>query len=476
MQRVLIANHLNTYFTGLLPLALMLKQSSQFEPVVLFSRVYPTALADIITCKQQSLEVHLGKDVNKVLLPEIVKNKIMIDGKHNKYEILLKSPLILINRVFTRIFTNGFLLEIMKIYKKIRNIRQLIRTERISLIVLPANNRYDFSVFVHAAHQEKIGVVLVPQFMAGPLEWAEHVKDKRSYQSKNIVNRLAGYLFPKWSLQYKGRKLLALPGAQIFAHELFGIAPPSPWVLHSGMADAVAVESDAIRSYCLKEGLPSEKIHVTGSITQDHMFRFMSDTEQKRTILNGELGFALDQPLILSALPCDMLYTNRTECDFQEYEKLLEFWCKTISSIEGYNHVVALHPSVCFDDMKYIEKFGLKIIKESTASIIPLCDIYVASISSTIQWAIACCKPVINYDVYRYHYTDYQNAEGVITIYEQKDFLYFLKKLTSDYNYLSKITNKQLESKKNWGIIDGMASERLKKLFDSIIKCYQEAV
>ncbi len=35
-------------------------------------------------------------------------------------------------------------------------------------------------------------------------------------------------------------------------------------------------------------------------------------------------------------------------------------------------------------------------------SLVPLCSLYVASVSATIRWAIACGKPVVNYDVYRF--------------------------------------------------------------------------
>lgn len=480
MQRVLIPVHINTYFTGLLPLAIMLKQSSQFEPVILFCGNYPTLVNDFETCKRNAFEVYFSRDVNKALFQAMDHDQTMGYekeegvGKFKKYVDLLKSPRSLIKLILSRIFANTIIWELIEISQQIIYIRRLIRRENISLVVLPADNRYDFSVYVHAAHLEKTGVVVVPQFMAGPLEWAEYVWDQPPYQSRRLLNRLAGALFPRWSLLYKGRKLVALPGAQIIAKELFGIAPPLPWVLHSGLADAVAVESEAVQDYCLAEGLPSEKVRVTGSIAHDNMFDLLSDAEQKRSIICKTLGFSVDRPLILSALPYDNLYMGRSECDFQVYEELVEFWCRSISSIEGYNHVVALHPSVRYDDMKYIEEFGLKITREPTASVIPLCDIFVASISSTIQWAIACGKPVLNYDVFRYRYTDYQNVEGVLTVEEQHEFIGLLKKLTSDSEYYRKISFQQVASSKRWGVLDGMAGARLQDLFNSTIKTHNK--
>ena len=41
------------------------------------------------------------------------------------------------------------------------------------------------------------------------------------------------------------------------------------------------------------------------------------------------------------------------------------------------------------------------------ASLVAISDMYVASVSSTIRWAILAGIPVINYDVYQYGYEDF---------------------------------------------------------------------
>ena len=58
----------------------------------------------------------------------------------------------------------------------------------------------------------------------------------------------------------------------------------------------------------------------------------------------------------------------------------------------------------------------MRIAARKTSELVPLCDLYVASVSSTIRWAIACGKPVVNYDVYRYRYTDFISLDGVLII------------------------------------------------------------
>jgi hypothetical protein len=468
MHRILLLNHVNTYFTGLFPLALMLKNSDEFEPVVLFSRQYPTVFEDIEICKQHQLEVCFIGELEHL-------NLANTSQKSGKFSFTSRS---ILNSIRIRLAYSslGLIFELDKIAKQIRFIRQLFNKKNIELLILPADNRYDFSLYVRAARQVGVASIVVPQFMAGPLEWAEFVKNHKIYRVQSLINRLAAALFPRWSLNYQGNRLLALPGPQILAHELFKVSPPLPWVLHSGSADVIAIESEAIQDYCLNEGLPLEQLQITGSITHDQMFQVQSNIAQKKSLLCKTLDLDEQLPIILSALPCDMIYTDRSECDFKIYEELVCFWCETIASIDGYQHVIVLHPSVRFEEMKYLEKFGAKISREPTSSLIPLCDIYVSSVSSTIQWAIACGKPVLNYDVYRYRYTDYQKVPGVITLEEKKDFIQVLKKLAFDACYREEISNAQLATAKKWGCLDGQAGKRLQDLFAKTIKNFKEKV
>jgi hypothetical protein len=170
--------------------------------------------------------------------------------------------------------------------------------------------------------------------------------------------------------------------------------------------------------------------------------------------------------LILTALPPDFLDQpgGRPECDFREFERLVDFWLNTCCSIPGHNVMVALHPSVAPADAVTFERHGARIASLNTAELIPLCDIFVASISSTIRWAIACGKPVINYDVYRYRYTDFVGIEGVLTFEEQDEFISILRRITSDATYAMEIRRKQAAIAPLWGRLDGKSGQRMVEL------------
>jgi hypothetical protein len=114
--------------------------------------------------------------------------------------------------------------------------------------------------------------------------------------------------------------------------------------------------------------------------------------------------------------------------------------------------------------MRHIEGSNIRIAPRKTAHLVPLCDLYVASISSTIRWAIACGKPVINYDVYRYRYTDFLSVPGVIATEERDEFQALIKRFADDKAYLTQIATQQRAVAGRWGRLDGNSSQRIVEL------------
>jgi hypothetical protein len=92
---------------------------------------------------------------------------------------------------------------------------------------------------------------------------------------------------------------------------------------------------------------------------------------------------------------------------------------------------------------------------------VPLCDLYVASVSSTIRWAIACGKPVINYDVYQYGYADYVGVAGVLLVRTRMEFRDALRKLSGDASVRDKLAERQRNDSSRWGMLDGRSGRRI---------------
>lgn len=439
---VLLVIHTNTYFTNLLPVAQLLQRSSSYTPAFWFVSPYPTLSRDQETCRCAGIP-YRGYDAPRTLssVPH-----------HLDYALGRAAPP---------------LHQTVQLLRTMYTVRRLLRELTAALVILPADNRYDQAVYVRAAHEEKVPVAILPAFMAAAREWAEAMSHNPDYSLDKLPNRVAGWLYPKWVHEHEGKRMIALPSSQLLARQWLGLTPPRPWTLHSGRADAIAMESAAMKRYCLSEGLPAERLILTGSVDHDMMYQRLTDLRVRAELVQ-RLRLEPDRRILLTALPPDQLYgAGRKMCDFQDYEELVRFWISSLC-IEGWHTIVTLHPSVKRDDWVHLERFGVTIADESTASLIPLCDLYVASISATIQWAIACGKPIINYDIYRFRYPDYLGVEGIVATEEKDVFLSAVQRVTSDSHYHRELAVLQQRRASEWGALDGHAGTRLLNLFDRL--------
>ena len=82
----------------------------------------------------------------------------------------------------------------------------------------------------------------------------------------------------------------------------------------------------------------------------------------------------------------------------------------------------------------------------------------------TIRWAIACGKPVVKYDVYRYRFTDFIGIERAITFEEQDEFVSVLRKLATDPVFASEMRQKQEALAPVWGRLDGKSGQPMAQL------------
>jgi hypothetical protein len=75
---------------------------------------------------------------------------------------------------------------------------------------------------------------------------------------------------------------------------------------------------------------------------------------------------------------------------------------------------------------------------------------------------------VINYDVYRYGYEDYNAVAGVVLATTKQDFETTLQRMTSDESYRAEVTRLQRGDASRWGFLDGRCGDRLLALFDRL--------
>lgn len=525
MKRVLMYVYIDTHFVELLRIAELLGNSGRYEVVFFFEYHYSAIERDLKAAKDAgfacldksgsafdsekpadvptsqtpnyilSPATSLNNDLDTSFLAKVIDFGLRFKCRHPKlyrstafavikYTARLYIKCVLLARrvsTFLRIFCSHFSwrqlasrispelpILIAHYRNQIRLTNKLVAEIQPDVVILPeANIAYATAALTRAAHNNGVGVVIVPFTIANATELAEAYWHNPDFSMGPKLNRFVATLFPKWVLLYKGRKILPARGAQIIATEFFRLAPPLPWIINSGDADVIAVESERMQEYYIEAGLPESKLVATGALSDDILSRGIFFANTRRASLYAELGLTNDLPLLLCALTPDQIRAGREGCDFISYTALVDFWLSNLAKVKNFNVVIRLHPRMKIEDYWFIEDYGIKVAAWDTADLIPLCDIYVASVSATIRWAIACGKPVINYDVYRFRYQDFSQVKGVITIEEKHDFTSVLSRLTNDLVYYEEVASAQRQEAKFWSHLDGKSGERMLSLIDS---------
>ncbi|MCX6840344.1 MAG: hypothetical protein NTX35_21390 [Verrucomicrobia bacterium] len=366
-----------------------------------------------------------------------------------------------------------------------KNMHRLIRVKRFFHELLAAHMpeivflsqediHYLSPLIVLEAQALGIGALVIPFVMDNPEGAAEEFSKKPDYLVRSILTKIIAKRYPSWVIEYKGREVFHVPPMTVVALEWLKLAPISPWSNACSFAHAVVVEGSAVRS---KDPHARSKSRPIGSLTMDAMHEIRLNAATLKAQLLQEVGLDPSRPFLLCALPPNQFNTNREGMEFESYIDVIQF-CLAALGQSGWQVIVNLHPRTEAAD------FGLNTqehpnIKVSTSPIwrlIALCDVYLSFTSATIRWAIACGTPVINYDVYRYHFDDYRGAPGVVHTDSKQDFVAFLNHTAEDSQYLEELKAHQQRCAPEWGCLDGRSHERLLALCDEVLAAAKKLI
>ena len=459
MEKVLLVVFLDTHFTELRRVAQCLQDSDRYKPEFFFARDYSTLARDVTTCIALGFPCYDRR--GQPCVARTAQSK----------SVEPRAQAVTLPRRIWRLFYPRLVNSLPWAWREYRQLRKnvacFLREQQIDLLVLAEENvGYATPLWVQTAHAAGVPVVVVPYTVADASEPAGAVINRPEHQFRRWPNALAGRRYPHWVYEHRGQKLLRLPGGRALAMEWLDAAPPQPWIMNSGAADALAVESDRMRQHYLCLGLPPERLVNTGALYDDVLAEVLRSVDEQREALYRDLGLPLGRPMLLCALPPNP-YPDQLG-GFDSYQDLLRFWVTTLAAQPGWNLVLRLHPRMSRLQYAFLEEAGGRLTDVDTAHLVPLCDLYVASVSATIRWAIACGKPVVNYDVYRFGYTDYEGLSGVFTVDGQQAFIDIIQQLTGDSSRLAQAAAAQSAIKEQWGRFDGQAASRLLTLLDEL--------
>jgi hypothetical protein len=336
----------------------------------------------------------------------------------------------------------------------------LAAVDAISLILPEDNVERDSSCWCRAIHERGGRATVVSYGSITPHEAAVAYFDNSDYVATTPEERLFLWLYPKWKIVFKERTMLRLPVARAYVMERMGLAPTRPWVVNTGQVDGIAVESEFMRNLFAQHGVSLPKIRPTGHSAFDMLSSAASRRQEIREFWSSLLGYDQKQAVLLCAMPPDQ-YPGVTAPEFSSYDALVDGWLSALEKVRSHFFpVISPHPNISNVHLDRIRSAGFHVLEGGVANWLPACDIYLASVSSTIKWARACGKPVLNYDCYRYYFDDYLDAPYVLTVFDLALFEAELEKLTEPHEFFQ-LTSASRENREYWGVLDGQAMERL---------------
>lgn len=326
-----------------------------------------------------------------------------------------------------------------------------------SVVILPEDNvERDSSCWVDAIRRRRGKAVVISTGSVTPHEAAIAYFNNPHYAVTTPEDRLFIRIYPKWSMTWRKKRMLRLPTPRALALERLRLAPRLPWVVNSGDVDAIVVESDFHGDLFARHGISRGLIKTLGNPAQDVLARAASGAKA----LSSGAATGQQKPVLLCAVPPNQ-YPGVTAPEFPSYAALVDAWVDLLSRYSAYfQPVISPHPNIGAEYIERMRRSGIEILEGGVASWLPSCDLYLASVSSTIKWARACGKPVLNYDCYRYQFEDLEDAEGITTVFDLPAAERYLSSLSVKPNWDAAVAQ-AMTNREYWGRLDGEAMRRL---------------
>ena len=234
--------------------------------------------------------------------------------------------------------------------------------------------------------------------------------------------------------------------------------PENPWVMGGGNSTFVLADGEETKERYIRLGCKPEKIIVTGHPVHDNLFNLHKNRHKLRSSLNQEYAFGPGKKLIILALP---QLAEHGIMDWKSHWGEIRFLCDTFS-LQKANCLISLHPKMKYDRYRFIEdEYNIPISKQPLSEILPAADIFAATFSSTIQWAVLCQIPSIVFDFYGFNYSAYDYLSGTKIINRKTELPGELEKLIKNENYYAHMVAEQKKFSGYISPFDGKCMERI---------------
>jgi len=275
---------------------------------------------------------------------------------------------------------------------------------------------------------------------------------------------------PEWLKQGAHAGAMLFPADYIVVLESAGIHVRNAWVVHGGMAERLCVESPQMLRLYQSEGLPADKLVMTGSPYGDFVLEALQHDAAARSAFRQPRKIDPHETRILVSWPPSYHAERGSASEFPSYLEMTRTVLEGLRDLPGVRLTVSLHPAVSAEDRAAIESMGVTLSERYVLELIPLHDIYVSYYSSTIRWAVASGKPVLNYDAYQLGLDVYDAAPGVVTVKTASELIARARELSTSESAFAALASEQVRVAPDWGLFDAPAMPRILAELENIAR------
>lgn len=393
-----------------------------------------------------------------------------------------------IKRATRRIPLSAWLGTWLALRREIGKATELIAQERPRAIVVGSDSfQFTSAALVKVANRAFIPTLVCHLSTSLPAKAAlEHrrasVRFVQDHSLKPLPNRMFARIAPRWVHEFYGTRMFFHPIRVNVMAWLLGLLPRYPYSGAGGYATVVASISERDKQAMLEEGIPAEKIVVTGLPSFDGFLQHVNKGPALRSQVLQSLGIGSHEKILLFNV------LHRAEHGLWPWEDQLRevgFLLETFTSLPVVRVIMSLHPhprqAEFYDVYEPLAKrYGAVIArKHDIVELVAVCDLFVSERSTTLQLSVGAHKPTI----LLYYYNDvYRTAEfdravakayeagGIAIVWKREELLPLFQRLVTDHEFYDSFVQAQADVAPEWMMLDGKCTDRVVGQITSLIE------
>ncbi len=323
------------------------------------------------------------------------------------------------NRTFVQLIREKKKLnELLGYYSKaVREMSEI----RPKLVVTIGDRHYGFEQpYLKAAREMKIPII-IPYLVHSSKEAAlKYRKENLKHYSLTVFSSLYTRKTFKAHKNTLYKQKIFYPPVELRALSKFGTLPADPWTMGTGISDIVCVDSLFTRNRYTDEGVASSKLRIMGDLSYDRLYYAFKNKRRIQNECQSKYNLDEKKKNIIVSLP---QLGEHNLLSWESHWKEIHFLCRTLAKTDA-NILISLHPRM--DPTQYAflsEEYGFNIMAERLYGTLTAADVFVATFSSTVVWAVLCGIPSVVIDFYGFNYKMFDHLSTVRIVKEKEKLL-----------------------------------------------------